>query len=58
MSQRKAYRARGNSPAVEYLPSVHEALVTIPQQPQKYMEVGRALCPGNSCPASSDISPY
>lgn len=35
MSQRKAYRARGNSPAVEYLPSVHEALVTIPQQPQK-----------------------
>lgn len=43
MSQRKAYRARGNSPAVEYLP-------TAPNNNHRsrlHVEVGRSLYPGN-----------
>lgn len=44
MSQRKAYRARGNSPTVEYLPTIPQ------QQPGKqtvHVETGRSLYPGN-----------
>lgn len=54
MSQRKAYRARGNSPAVEYLPTISQ------QQPQKqtvHMEIGLFTLV-TACPACSDISSY